>query len=892
VTNDTGAGPYQQAASLYRSAGWEGVLPLPPGLKHPPPAGWTGWGGPMPSHPDVQAWLDSPEAAGNIALRPPRGVLGIDADTYKPAGAATVRALEARLGPLPATWISSARTDGSGIRWYRVPDDVPGWHSKAGEGVELVHFGHRYAVVWPSTNPDAAGALYLWFAPSGAHAMVADYPSPQNLPELPAAWVEELRGPAPGEKAHLADGEALAWLERVRDGEMCAPVAAVLQRAAEAFASHASRYDTMRDTMRAVVGFGAEGHAGTAEALFRLRTTYWEVTADERRDTVGEWDRALRGAIELEAAKRPGGPDPLCVCAGEPGFLPAHFFAAPSVADPADGAEEVNLESVLNADLEDRLDAAFALARALASRPVLEQAKAWETLKGSGLPITELKRALRDEVKALERREKERRREEHAAEVAAGLEKARGEGELLPAPHDPMAAARELVRRYVPFSGEPPIAHLCRWRGDGYLWNGVKWIYAPDDEFRDLIYHWTEHAVFSTEDGPQPWQPNIGKVNAVTDAMNALLRRPAAAEDDRGIVCLNGTLELATGELLPHTPHRFNLNALPYAYEAGATAPRWLEFLESVLPGDPQAHRLLQEWFGYVIGGQTDQQKMLSLVGPKRCGKGTVNRILQALLGPEAVSSPSIDKLGGQFGEAGLIGKKLAVMSDVRWQGRNAADAIPVLLAIVGEDSRDVPRKNREDWHGYLGARFMCMSNDAPEFRDASGALAGRMLHIEFTESFYGREDITLTRRLLLELPGILNWALEGLGRLNARGVFLEPDSAAQLREEVEEASQPERAFLDSGWVTLEEGACTPMSEVLEAYVKWCHSKKRTLAAENITESSLSRRLKSAEPRFKTGRRMEAGTRSTYVYGMRVTAPKIIPGAFPVPGVWASASRN
>ena len=39
-------------------------------------------------------------------------------------------------------------------------------------------------------------------------------------------------------------------------------------------------------------------------------------------------------------------------------------------------------------------------------------------------------------------------------------------------------------------------------------------------------------------------------------------------------------------------------------------------------------------------------------------------------------------------------------------------------------------------------------------------------------KSFVGHEDIRLTNRLLEELPGILNWALEGWKRLHERGRF------------------------------------------------------------------------------------------------------------------------
>lgn len=833
MTNDTGAGPYYQAASLYRSAGWEGVLPLPPGLKHPPPAGWTGWGGPMPSGADVQAWLDGPEAAGNIALRPPRGVLGIDADTYKPAGAATMRELESRLGPLPATWISSARTDGSGIRWYRVPADIPGWHSKAGEGVELVHFGHRYAVVFPSTNPDAGGAGYDWWWLDPVAGLIAPeelvgwngyLPSPDRFPDLPDAWIEALRGPAPGAKAHLADGEALRWLEAVRDGEACPPVGGVLQRAREAFASQASRYDTMRDSMRALTGFGAEGHAGTVPALAALRDAYLAATAGERRDTVGEWARALEGAIALEADARPGGPERLCTCAGTPGTIDLDFLHAPPVAESADGAEQSPPEAIpALLDLPDHLAAqgdvkkeARRITRAILEHGGYPAEEIQEyrdaLLAGAGL----LKGDFEAIAKAIKAEEKERRRAEAKARRAEAQEK----GELLAAPYRPMEVARQLMERLS--------LPLTWWRGDFYLHTGAHWRRTEDADIEQAVYLATEHARYDEGEKVEDWSPDKGKVAKLLDALGkGVLNRGSTAEDEKVIATTNGVLDVPTRTLAPHDPARFNLASLPYAYDPAATAPQWEAFLASSLPGDQQAIDFLQEWFGYVISGRTDQQKIACLVGKRRGGKGTVGRVMMALAGRENCAGGTLNSLAGEFGLAPMIGKSLAVLPDVTWKARHAVEAVEILKMVSGEDSPPVNRKNQAQWDGKLGVRFLIMTNDVPTFSDSSGALEGRLICVRFRESFFGREDVTLTDRLLTELPGILNWALAGLDRLNARGRFVEPASSDGLKEEIKRGSEKLYGFLEDDCVRSDAAADVELHDLYQAYLAWCEDELR-----------------------------------------------------------------
>lgn len=192
------SGPYAIAAPLYRAQGWQGVLPVgnAPSEKWPPPAGYTGREGRWPTDEDVERWR-SERSAMNIAIRLPRGVVGIDVDDYgdKP-GADTMLAAVAAHGSPPRTWRSTSRDGLSGIRLYRIAPDL----ELAGDlrhperpdqsGVELVQAHHRYVVVAPSIHPDT-GATYRWIDPDEA---TGDIPEPDRLPELPRDWIDHLAG--------------------------------------------------------------------------------------------------------------------------------------------------------------------------------------------------------------------------------------------------------------------------------------------------------------------------------------------------------------------------------------------------------------------------------------------------------------------------------------------------------------------------------------------------------------------------------------------------------------------------------------------------------------------------------------------------------------------------
>lgn len=225
MTSDTTyAGPFGRAARSYRAAGWLGVLPIgrQPAKKYPPPSAFTGHGKPDPSGADIEAWLEGPEAAYNIGLRLPPGVLGLDVDAYPgKRGGDVLAELTAAYGPLPATWITTARTDGvSGIRLFRVPLSIDGhdinWPGEAGKHIELIQHGHRYAVVWPSVNPEAAGAEYRWHHPDVTTGGTP-VPRPDELPWLPEPWVRGLMLPyARTDKATLGGDDLAAYWEALR----------------------------------------------------------------------------------------------------------------------------------------------------------------------------------------------------------------------------------------------------------------------------------------------------------------------------------------------------------------------------------------------------------------------------------------------------------------------------------------------------------------------------------------------------------------------------------------------------------------------------------------------------------------------------------------------------
>jgi putative DNA primase/helicase len=346
-------------------------------------------------------------------------------------------------------------------------------------------------------------------------------------------------------------------------------------------------------------------------------------------------------------------------------------------------------------------------------------------------------------------------------------------------------------------------------KGTFYVWTGTHYVEADESTLRAELYEFLDGAMRPAGEGRVRFKPNRALVTDLFDALKAAVNLDHAhsaptwlcsntVPADEIIACRNGLLDLQSGRLLPHTPEFFGHNALDFVFDPQAPQPKqWLSFLDELWPDDDESVETLQEAFGLFLTGNTRHQKAFMLIGPRRSGKGTIARVLTGLIGRDNVVAPTLTSLSEPFGPAALIGKRVACVSDARI-GRGASlDKISErLLSITGEDVQTINRKYRDSWTGRLQVRFVVLSNELPEFDERSGALVSRFIILRLCNTFYEKEDLKLTDKLLSELSGILNWAIAGSRRLSARGHFVQPRSGKELLDALEELSSPVRAFV------------------------------------------------------------------------------------------------
>lgn len=467
-------------------------------------------------------------------------------------------------------------------------------------------------------------------------------------------------------------------------------------------------------------------------------------------------------------------------------------------------------------------------------------------------------------------------------EAESAIVESAAAGPIMPSPREPMRVAEAIIgERHRDPSGA---LTLRSWRGGFYRWGAGRWAEIEDSTVRATLYGLLRDARYIDDRGEvRPWAPNRHKIADLFDALKAVCHTPEDTEapswlDGREgdppavdvIALSNGLLHIPTRRLQPHTPRFFNTVAVPFPYEPSALPPRrWLAFLRQLWPDDPEAISTLAEWFGYVIAADTRMHKILLIVGPFRSGKGTIGRVLQGLVGKANTSGPTLASLSTNFGLQDLIGKTLALVADARLGGHNTGVVVERLLSISGEDALTVDRKYKSHWFGRLHCRFVIMSNELPGFGDASGAIATRFVVLTLTESWLGREDHDLTGALLEELPGILNWSLDGLDRLRERGRFTEPESARDAILALRDTVSPMSAFVRDVCIVGAEHE-VGVNVLYGAWRAWCDDQGRDRPGSTAT---FGKNLRAVVPTVKRFRPRDDGDREYRYAGIRLRTP-------------------
>ena len=375
-----------------------------------------------------------------------------------------------------------------------------------------------------------------------------------------------------------------------------------------------------------------------------------------------------------------------------------------------------------------------------------------------------------------------------------------------------------------------------------YIHAGTHYEVIEDLTIRSKVYAFLDKCKKSGKQGAlMPFNPTPANVSAVVDAVQSIVHLPnhpntkppiwleeyrnSKPDASKLVSVKNGIFHMEDSILIPHSLGFFTQNSLPFEYDPKARCPQWETFLGSVWEDDPESIECLQEMFGYILSGDTRQQKFFNIIGPRRSGKGTINKVLVALLGQHNTVAPELGELCDTFGLQPWLGKLLASFTDARAPERNRSAVVSQLLRIVGGDTITVNRKNKDAWNGYLPTRLVMYSNELLQLTENSNALTGRMVVLRMTKSFFNKEDTELAHKLEKELGGIFNWAMEGLKRRLARGgFFVQPETGKDYLNEMADMGNPIGAFADDA-LEFDTHSQVDKDDVFACYKHWALKK-------------------------------------------------------------------
>jgi putative DNA primase/helicase len=378
---------------------------------------------------------------------------------------------------------------------------------------------------------------------------------------------------------------------------------------------------------------------------------------------------------------------------------------------------------------------------------------------------------------------------------------------------------------------------LIRWAERDWFWDGMIWATAENHEALParVMKMAEQHGAAM----------NAQKIKNITTSARMIQSREALTlpswlttngQGSNAIVCQNGMVFVddaildPEGCLQPHNKDYFSTNLLPYNYDPKATCPTWEKCMLEWFPEDAESRREIQKMFGYLLVPDNQFEKFFVLTDKQgRAGKGTMVTVLGWLIGSGNICASSFSGLGQNFGLGNAIGKSVILLNEANASNDRDVPSLAIdrVKMITGNDQVEVEKKNLDVITTKLTARFVLSCNRPPKMRDASGALLKRMHLIEFRQTFFGRENSKLKDRpgpLYAELPGILNWAIEGLRMLyfEDKG-FIRPASSEEYFTDMRRMAAPVSAFVTD---CIQTGDVTELrcdrDAVYKAYRGWC----------------------------------------------------------------------
>lgn len=299
------------------------------------------------------------------------------------------------------------------------------------------------------------------------------------------------------------------------------------------------------------------------------------------------------------------------------------------------------------------------------------------------------------------------------------------------------------------------------------------------------------------------------------------------------IACRDGMLRVADLQPVPFSPTFQRRNKLTINFVPGAKCDRFLNDL--MRPALDEADLdLLQRWSGMALLGENVAQKIMLLTGTAGGGKGTFINVLRGIIGNDNIGELRTKHLDNRF-EIGLhTGKTLLYGADV------AADFLSeegasALKKITGGDPIAPEHKNSGITRT-MECRFNVVVSANCRLRirlqKDDKAWRRRLVIIDYVKEPIA-DPIPDFAKILLrdEGPGIFNWMLEGVKKLEADGWQLKLNDEQQARVDALLLESDSVMVFTRDMFVKDPNLTVTVSDAFDSYTEYCQERGWTPVA-------------------------------------------------------------
>ena len=315
---------------------------------------------------------------------------------------------------------------------------------------------------------------------------------------------------------------------------------------------------------------------------------------------------------------------------------------------------------------------------------------------------------------------------------------------------------------------------------------------------------------------------NRGKTNMIKESEHRLSILPHEFDQRTDAFnCLNGVLDLKTGTLHEHKYEQYLSKISPVEYTDNIDHPKWTNFLNDIFDNDQELIKYIQKAVGYSMTGSTREQCMFFCYGNGANGKSTFLEVVGAILGDYAVNiQPETimvkNNQGANSDIARLKGARFITTVEPN-EGARLNEGL--VKQLTGGDTVTARRLYGNEFEFSPEFKLWMGTNHKPIIRGRDEGIWRRMHMIPFMVTIPDhKKDKMLKHKLKKELPGILNWAVQGCLLWQIEGLKMPTkvmDAVKEYRSEMDVVS----AFL--GECVVKAPGIIEAGKLYKAYADW-----------------------------------------------------------------------